>query len=354
MKSFMAFMRRFFSQKVTLAVYFTGLVFVVMLLSAIIIGGIGLLLIHLGVIVVGSGRMLAYYVVLMLLTSIILATVISAIISSKSFRPMRTIEKATHQVAKGDFSVCLEECGVWEIDRLTASFNAMVRELGGIETLRSDFINNFSHEFRTPIVSIQGFAELLQEDDFSKEEQSEYLAIIAAEAKRLSGLSSDVLSLSKLENMEIVTEREVFLLDEQLRRVILLMEPKAREKSQRFDVQLEDVHLEGNYSMLQQVWTNLLDNAVKFSSEKSVVSVSLRRNEGKAIVCIRDQGEGMEAEVRAHIFDKFYQGDTSHSKTGNGLGLPLVKRIVQLHAGDIDVMSELGKGTAFTIVLPLD
>ena len=191
---------------------------------------------------------------------------------------MRSIEKATHQVAEGDFTVQLEDCGVIEIDRLVASFNKMVHELDGIETLRKDFINNFSHELKAPIVSIYGFAQLLLEDDFTPEERKDYLETIAIESKRLSELSTAILKLSKVENMEILPDKITFSLDEQLRRAILLLSPKMKEKAIHLDVDLHKADYNGSKELLQQAWTNLLDNAVKFAPYNVHIRVVLRQS----------------------------------------------------------------------------
>jgi signal transduction histidine kinase len=255
-------------------------------------------------------------------------------------------------VAKGDFLVSVKGSNIPELESLAASFNKMVRELAGIEMLRTDFINNFSHEFKTPIVSIKGFAKLLKEDGVTGEEAKEYLDIIIQESQRLADLSTSVLYLSKVESIEIISEKEVYALDEQIRRAILILEPKWRAKNLLVDVDLENIDIYNNAPLLQQIWVNLLDNAIKFTDKGGELQVSLRRVNSSIQFCLRDNGVGIDEETKQHIFDKFYQGDTSHAVIGNGLGLTLVKKIVNLCNGHIEVESSLGKGSIFTVFLP--
>lgn len=228
----------------------------------------------------------------------------------------------------------------------------MTQELSTIETLRTDFVNNFSHEFKTPIVSIRGFAKLLEENTLSEEERREYLDIIITESERLAALSTNVLMLSKYENLEIIVDIEPFRLDEQIRKTIVLMEPKWSAKEITVNVELDKVIYRGNEDLTQQIGLNLLDNAIKFSYQGGLINITLINVNDEIRFIIQDDGPGMDNQTKAHIFDKFYQGDTSHSNVGFGLGLPLVKRILKLCGGDVIVQSEIGKGSIFTVVLP--
>ena len=261
---------------------------------------------------------------------------------------------ATKRVAKGDFSVQLPmEDGRGEMGDLVRSFNRMTRELGGIEMFRSDFINSFSHEFKTPIVSIRGFARQLQRDDITDEERREYATIIADESTRLANLATNILLLSKLENQQIVTEKTAFRLDEQLRSCILLLEKQWEQKHLELVIDLEEVTCYGNAEMLSQAWVNLINNAIKFTPEGGTIGISLVAVDDTATVQVSDTGIGMDRETQQHIFEKFYQGDKSHHGEGNGLGLAMVKRIIALSRGKITVDSVKGKGTTFTVQLPV-
>ncbi|AZS18297.1 sensor histidine kinase [Paenibacillus lutimineralis] len=284
---------------------------------------------------------------------ILLGTALTAFLSKKALNPIRKVIDATHKVAGGDFSVKVDLKGIGELEELSQSFNKMTQELSSIETLRSDFVNNFSHEFKTPIVSLRGFAKLLKENNLSDEERREYLDIIITESERLAALSTNVLTLSKYENLGIVVDKTPFRLDEQIRKSIVLMEPKWSAKEITVNVDLDKVIYSGNEDLTQQIWLNLLDNAIKFTNKGGFIDITLAYENDKIRFVIRDDGSGMDDQTKAHIFDKFYQGDTSHSKTGYGLGLPLVKRIVELCGGSVSVQSQSGKGSIFTVVFPL-
>lgn len=284
---------------------------------------------------------------------IAIGTSLTAFLSKKALNPIRKVIASIHQVAAGDFSVKVDIKGIGELEELSESFNKMTQELASIETLRSDFINNFSHEFKTPIMSIRGFAKLLQENDLTEEERQEYLDIIVTESERLATLSSNVLTLAKYENLEIVVDQAPFRLDEQIRRTTILMEPKWSVKDLDVNLDLEEVTFVGNEEFFQQIWINLLDNAIKFSYPGGSINITLAKVGNEIRFTIQDEGVGMDEATIAHIFDKFFQGDTSHARKGNGLGLSLVKRIVDLCGGEIIVESELGSGSIFTVLFYL-
>lgn len=281
--------------------------------------------------------------------------------------PLRQMTAAVEELARGNFEVRMAERGKWrlrEVDDFARAFNTAARELGGTETMRAGFIGDFSHEFRTPINSLAGFAQLLQEDDLAPEERAEYLRIIVDEANRLAGLSERILLLSKMEAATILPDAGDVDLAESVRRAAALVEPKASAKGVELALSLDECRVRGNGDYLVQLWTNLLDNAVKFSPEGASVSVALyggrAGEEGRgpsdddcAICWISDEGPGMDAATRAHVFDRFYQGDTSHASEGSGLGLALCKRIVELHGGSIEAASIPGKGTTFETRLPV-
>ena len=246
-----------------------------------------------------------------------------------------------------------------EMEELVGSFNDMTKELGSTELFKKDFINSFSHEFKTPIVSIRGFAKQLRRDDLTEEQRGEYADIIIQESERLSHMSSNILLLTKLENQKIMTELTEFMLDEQIRRSILLLEKQWSDKSLELDLDLSEVRMRANEEMLSHVWINIIGNAIKFSREGGKLSISCRFSGNRAVVAVADTGIGMTSETQMRVFDKFYQGETtgslqpSHSAEGNGLGLPLAKRIVELSGGTIAVRSAPGEGATFVVELPV-
>ena len=287
--------------------------------------------------------------------SIILGTLITIIVSKKILRPMHDLIEATQIVSKGDFTVRVREIKQDnELGVLIKSFNIMAKELGGIEIFRQNFINNFSHEFKTPIVSIRGFAKQLQKESLTQEQRKEYTDIIITESERLTNMSANILLLTRFENQQIVIDRKEFYLDEQLRKCVLILEKQRSRKRIEFQLNLEETNYYTNDEMFSHVWMNLISNAIKFSYPESTIIISCRAEEDKNIIVeITDQGIGINQETMGHIFDKFYQGDKSHILEGNGLGLSIVKRIVELCKGDISVKSEKEKGTTFQINLPL-
>lgn len=274
-------------------------------------------------------------------------------------KPIQTVVSALDKLAAGDFSVRIgpkngEMRGYvpLEIQRFVQSFNKAAEQLSSTEILRKDFVNNFSHEFKTPIVSINGFAELLLEDDeMPPEEQQEYLTIIRDESKRLADLATNILTLNRIESQAILTDKAAFPLAEQLRQSVLVTQQKWRNKPLTFEADLPDADYTGSEALLKEVWLNLLDNAAKFSPEGGTVGVTLRHEKNALTVTITDQGEGMDAETQAHIFEQFYQGDTSHTTQGNGLGLSMVKKVLELHGASIAVDSAPGQGSRFIVTL---
>lgn len=348
--------QRIFPQKISLAFSLVALVFVVMVVSIGSAGLLAFLLYRAGLIDMNQPEPIRGVYVLLYI-SLFLGVVIATLLSRRSVRPIRDMMEATSRVAKGDFSTGVRAKGsiVFELDALAVSFNKMVQELKGIETLRSDFVRNFSHEFKTPIASISGFAKLLKKGGLSEEDKQEYLDSIIQESERLVGLSTSILNLSKVENIEIVSEKSAYRLDEQVRLAILMMEPKWSARNLNLELALDDeIEICGNKHLIQQVWINLLDNAIKHSNNWGTLKVGLWKSGGEAVFRLEDQGCGMNEETMRRMFDKFYQGDISRATAGNGLGLTLVKRIVDLCEGSIEVESELNRGSIFTIRLPLE
>lgn len=272
--------------------------------------------------------------------------------------PMKKLAKATSMVAKGDFSVYISPLHTSDkldyLDVMIKDFNKMVEELGSIETLKTDFFSNVSHEIKTPIAVIQNNAELLKNFHITKNQQMTSIDTILTAAKRLSNLITNMLKLNKLEKQTIIPVPETYDLSEQLCQCALQFEDTWEKKNIEFDAELEDqLMIKADQGLMELVWTNLLSNAFKFTSEGGQVTLKEKIEEKNIIVSISDTGCGMDDKTIKHIFDKFYQGDTSHSTEGNGLGLALVKRILELSGGDISVESQKNVGTTFCVALPI-
>jgi len=283
--------------------------------------------------------------------SSLMALALTWFFGRRALDPLRKVIDATRRVAAGDFHVQVHLRGVGELKELSQSFNKMTRELHTIETLRSDFINTFSHELKTPLMSLRGFAKLLKEGSLPPEEQQEYLDIIIAESERLAALATNTLDLSKYEHIGILADKAPFRLDEQIRRTLALAEPQWSAKNLAVSVSLEEVTLVGREDLTQQIWVNLLDNAIKFTPPGGTIRIRLRKTGEGIRFTIRDDGAGMDEHALAHCFDKFFQSNPSASGTGSGLGLAIARRIVELSGGEITAESEAGKGSLFTVVL---
>ena len=332
----------------------TGLIFLLLLLTMVISNFLVMVCIRFGFISTDrpSSPILPFLIQCGII-SICTGTALALLFGRLALRPVNQLIRAIHDVAAGNFQTKIDLKHPKEFRELAESFNQMTDELSGIEMLRSDFINNFSHEFRTPIMSILGFADLLRRKELTEPQRKEYLGIIISECRRLSELSANVLNLSKVESLTLLTDTECFNAGEQVRESILMLEQKWAQKKISFDLDIEEVCLVGNRSLLRQVWVNLVDNAVKFSPPSGTVSISVNESGGNFVFTIKDHGIGMNAETAERIFDKFYQGDASHATDGNGLGLPLVRKIISLHRGTVSVKNQAGKGSIFLVTLPL-
>ncbi|MDE6763511.1 MAG: HAMP domain-containing histidine kinase [Oscillospiraceae bacterium] len=282
-----------------------------------------------------------------------LGTVLIVLASVNVAKPIKRISNASKKVAEGDFSVQLEPKGSGEIRELTENFNSMIRGLSANEYLHKEFVSNISHEFNTPITSLKGYAKLLKSDRLSPEQRAEYADIIIAESDRLSRLSADMLKLSELENRGISPERKRFSLDEQIRSAVILLQQSWEDKSLDLDIDLEEVSFAGDESLLYQLWVNLISNAVRYTEKGGTVAISLTENGRTVTVSVRDSGRGMTPEEADNVFRRFYKADKSRSSEGTGLGLAIAKKIAELHCGNITASGETGKGSTFTVTLPI-
>ncbi len=265
--------------------------------------------------------------------------------------PISTLGNAVKQVASGDFTVRLRtDSGFKEIREISENFNLMVKELGATEILQTDFISNVSHEFKTPITAIEGYVTLLGDSDGTTPEQQKYIEKILLNTNRLSMLVGNILLLSKIDNQGIQAKPSTFRLDEQIRSSIVELEPKWTEKNCDLDVELEEIIHTGNENLLIHVWKNLIENAIKFGPRDSVIRITLQKKDGRPVFSVTDNGNGISDEDKKHIFDRFYQSDSSHKSEGNGLGLALVKQIVSAEGGEVSVSDEEG-GCTFTVAL---
>ena len=268
--------------------------------------------------------------------------------------PIAKLRSAMREVADGDFKVEAKcESRIQDVQDIYDSFNSMVRELSTTETLQTDFISDVSHEFKTPINAIEGYASLL-EGEPSPEEQHAYVEKILFNTRRLSALTGNILLLSKLSNQSILPQKTQFRLDEQIRQAIVALEQKWSEKELGFEVELAETPFFGYESLLPHVWTNLIGNAVKFSPKGGEIRIKMMRTEGAVVFTIEDDGPGIVPGDEEHIFTKFYQSESSHGMEGNGLGLALVRQIVEMSGGSVDVQNLEAGGCRFTVRLPLE
>ena len=284
--------------------------------------------------------------------------------ASYVMNPIAEISTGVQKVADGDFTVQLsfhnshrktkKKSYPDEITEMAMNFNKMTRELNEMDYMRKDFISNVSHEIKTPIAAIAGFSEILLDGGLSETDQKEYLSYIYQESQRLSRMSESMLHMSRLDHQNIVDLNQKVQVDEQIRRCIILLEEKWHDRDIQYELNLEKCSILSNYDLLFQLWTNLIDNAIKYSGPKCTILIETKVDNNFFQFSIKDDGIGISKEKLSKIYDKFYQCDESHKKQGNGLGLSIVKRIVELLKGSILCESELGVGTTMTVILPIN
>lgn len=286
------------------------------------------------------------------------SSVASIFINRNFLHPLREIIEGTKQISLGNYSVRLGDnisdfTRESEIGTLMDNFNDMAYELNSTEIFRNDFIHNFSHEFKTPIISIRGFARQLYNGNLNDEQTKEFSKIIVDESEHLSAMATNVLLLSKLETQGVISDKKEFYLDEQIRNCMLMFEEQWSLKNLTIDMdELDEIKYYQNEELTSHIWINLIGNAIKFTPENGTIKVEGHIGNGNIWIAITDTGIGMNPQTAAHVFEKFYQGDSSHSTAGNGLGLPLVQKIVTMLDGKISVKSQEGVGSTFAVSFP--
>ncbi|WP_310828975.1 sensor histidine kinase [Paenibacillus pedocola] len=302
-----------------------------------------------------SSTFIIKWVLNFLTYSLIAGSLLILVAAMYLIRPIKKLTQATRQITAGDFSVKLNIKQSGELGTLARSFEQMMRELQQLEQMRREFVSNVSHEVQSPLTSISGYALALQQADITDDERSRYLKIIMAEADRMSKMSDSLLKLSVLESQPQPQQRVKFSLDEQLRRVIVALQPQWSARNITFELDLIPAMLIADYDQFNQVWTNIIGNSIKFTPDGGVIAVSILQEIGNVTVRISDTGIGISQEDQQRIFERFFKADRSHSRKygGSGMGLAIVKQIVLLHQGGIQVESEPGRGTVIIVTLPL-
>lgn len=338
-------------QKMPMVFYLTVFIFAISCITAIIAFFLYVIFVYAGFM---TEITLIWLVLVLLFGSAVISTSLVRGLGNKIiFGSLRQITRASKAVANGDFSQRLEPPREKEIAELCDSFNEMVDKLGSNELLARDFVSNVSHQFRTPLASIHGYAQLLEDDSLTDEEKREYIDVIKEKSISLSNLINDVLELSRLEHLCASIERELFSIDEQLRKCVIAYEESLSEKKIDISLELQSVLYLGCKELMAEVWNNLLENAIKFSDEGGKINVCLQSDFDNIYISVRDFGIGMSDETKTRMFDRFYRGKEVRNISGCGLGMSMVKNIISKHGGEISVESELGKGSNIIVVLPV-
>ena len=291
-------------------------------------------------------------IVMNLIFGIVIGIALTYVISIVLLYPIKKLKNMMNEVANGDLTIRAKETSsIDEIEDIYHYFNVMMEELRATEIIQSDFISNVSHEFKTPLNAIDGYTTLLSSPDLTNEEKEQYLQKIHYNVNRMNELIGNILLLSKLDNISINSNNCLYRLDEQIRNSIVFLEPKWEQKKINFDIELEEINYYGNESLLIHVWNNLIDNAIKFGPCNGNIVIKLYKENKNIIFTIQDDGPGISDEVQKFVFNKFYQVDTSHKSDGNGLGLALVKKILDISNGNIKIENNEEKGCKFIVTL---
>ena len=304
----------------------------------------------------GQKSAIANSAILILGCVFLTGSIVFLVIADIIVKPLTRLTNAIKELSNGNYNVRVDNVGQDEISKLNQGFNQMARQLAKQDETRQKFISDISHEFQTPLTSIQGFANILKEEDLPKEQRVKYANIILYNSKRLSSLAKNMLQLTLLDREEIELELTNYSLVEQMNRVISTQENQAKEKNIEivFEMPKKEIFIEGDEQRLEQVWTNIISNAIKYTNEGGLITITMKKNSKDIEVSIEDTGIGMSKEVVSHIFERFYREDKARNVEGNGLGLAIVKSIVDLHHGKIDILSQVDVGTNFIVRLPIE
>lgn len=304
----------------------------------------------------GQKSAIANSAILILGCVFLTGSIVFLVIADIIVKPLTRLTNAIKELSNGNYNVRVDNVGQDEISKLNQGFNQMARQLAKQDETRQKFISDISHEFQTPLTSIQGFANILKEEDLPKEQRVKYANIILYNSKRLSSLAKNMLQLTLLDREEIELELTNYSLVEQMNRVISTQENQAMEKNIEivFEMPKKEIFIEGDEQRLEQVWTNIISNAIKYTNEGGLITITMKKNSKDIEVSIEDTGIGMSKEVVSHIFERFYREDKARNVEGNGLGLAIVKSIVDLHYGKIDILSQVDVGTNFIVRLPIE
>ena len=304
----------------------------------------------------GQKSAIANSAILILGCVFLTGSIVFLVIADIIVKPLTRLTNAIKELSNGNYNVRVDNVGQDEISKLNQGFNQMARQLAKQDETRQKFISDISHEFQTPLTSIQGFANILKEEDLPKEQRVKYANIILYNSKRLSSLAKNMLQLTLLDREEIELELTNYSLVEQMNRVISTQENQAMEKNIEivFEMPKKEIFIEGDEQRLEQVWTNIISNAIKYTNEGGLITITMNKNSKDIEISIEDTGIGMSKEVVSHIFERFYREDKARNVEGNGLGLAIVKSIVDLHHGKIDILSQVDVGTNFIVRLPIE
>lgn len=304
----------------------------------------------------GQKSAIANSAILILGCVFLTGSIVFLVIADIIVKPLARLTNAIKELSNGNYNVRVDNVGQDEISKLNQGFNQMARQLAKQDETRQKFISDISHEFQTPLTSIQGFANILKEEDLPKEQRVKYANIILYNSKRLSSLAKNMLQLTLLDREEIELELTNYSLVEQMNRVISTQENQAMEKNIEivFEMPKKEIFIEGDEQRLEQVWTNIISNAIKYTNEGGLITITMKKNSKDIEISIEDTGIGMSKEVVSHIFERFYREDKARNVEGNGLGLAIVKSIVDLHHGKIDILSQVDVGTNFIVRLPIE
>lgn len=342
--------RKLDKNRFPLIFYLTSFIFAAVIVSAGLLYGGWQVLISLNVLQVEKLSLDRLLLWALIISAVLSTGVVSIFGDRMIFKSIHELSEASKRVAQGDFSPKLEIPKEREVGELVENFNQMVEQLNHQQTLSADFLAGISHEFKTPLATIRGYTQLLGED-IPPEKREKYGDIIIKKVDGLTALVTNILELSKLESDDVRISRSVFPLDEQIRKNILFYEPTWSGKQIELIPDLLPVDYYGNPELVGEIWQNLLDNAIKFTPQGGKITVTMKETPDQIFVCFQDNGIGMDAETKAHMFDKFYQGSAQTGKKGSGLGLALTKRILEVCGGNIEVVSSPGKGTNVRVCL---